>query len=311
MQAEATLVSTTDRRGRPLRTVACAVCGLFRTDPLPSGDDLRDFHQQDYREEYKGFRLPKRKNTLRSGRLALERLRMLAPLAPAARVLDVGSGSGEWLFLLQSLGHAVNGIEADTAYGEYARVTYGVPVLSTGLFEADLPPSSFEFITAFHVLEHLTDPAGALRRLLGWLVPGGRLLVEVPNINSPHQNPSGRFHYAHVLGFTSESLAYAATLAGFQIESSSIDRFGRNLSISLRRPLPVELPPVRAVAPPPALSRPLITSPVTIAQYYLRPSTYLRWALRMVQFGGELGALVAGANARDTIRSFSRLSAPL
>jgi hypothetical protein len=31
----------------------------------------------------------------------------------------------------------------------------------------------------------------------------------------------------------------------------------------------------------------------------------------MVQFGGELGALVAGANARDTIRSFSRLSVSL
>jgi SAM-dependent methyltransferase len=295
--------------------VACAVCGLFRTDPLPSDDDLRQFHQQDYREAYKGSRVPKRKNTLRSGRLAVERLRMLAPLAPAARVLDAGSGSGEWLFLLQSLGHSVTGIEADTAYGEYARVTYGVPVLSTGLFEADLPPSSFDLITAFHVLEHLPNPAGALRRLLAWLVPGGRLLVEVPNINSPHQNPAGRFHYAHVLGFTPESLSYAATLAGFQIENCSSDRFGRNLSISLRRPLPAELPPgpatVLPATPPPALSRPLITSPATIAQYYLRPSTYLRWALRMVQFGGELGALVAGANARDTIRSFSRLSVSL
>ncbi len=305
------MVSTSDRHGRPLRTVACAVCGLFRTDPLPSDDDLRQFHQQDYREAYKGSRAPKRKNTLRSGRLALERLRTLAPLAPAARILDAGSGSGEWLFLLQSLGHSVTGIEADTAYGEYARVTYGVPVLSTGLFEADLPPSSFDLITAFHVLEHLPNPAGALRRLLGWLVPGGRLLVEVPNINSPHQNPAGRFHYAHVLGFTPESLAYAATLAGFQIESCSVDRFARNLSIRLVRPLPAELPPGPApvqTVPTAALSGPLVTSPITIAHYYLRPSTYLRWALRMVQFGGEVRALWAGANARDTIRSFSRLS---
>jgi SAM-dependent methyltransferase len=298
-QRQAIIVSQKDRYRQPLTTVACVHCGLFRTDPLPSEEDLYRFHEQDYRSAYKGARAPKAKNIYRSGRLALVRLRQLGPFPAGSRILDAGSGSGEWLYLLQCQGHSVKGIEADTAYGEFARATYGVSVWSGGLLEAELPPASFDIITSFHVLEHLPDPLGALRRLYSWLTPGGQLLIEVPNINSPHQNPAGRFHYAHVLGFTPESLAYAGASAGFTVESVSLDRFDRNLAIRLRRPTSEGV----AVQAPATTQPPLVTSTATVARYYLRPATYLRWLLRMVQFGSELNALRTGATPREFIRS--------
>jgi SAM-dependent methyltransferase len=46
---------------------------------------------------------------------------------------------------------------------------------------ADLEPESFDLITAFDVLEHIEDDAGAVRDLARALRPGGSLLVHVPS----------------------------------------------------------------------------------------------------------------------------------
>lgn len=46
---------------------------------------------------------------------------------------------------------------------------------------AGIPNESFDFLIANHVLEHLTDPLGALREWHRVLVPGGRLLLTLPD----------------------------------------------------------------------------------------------------------------------------------
>jgi SAM-dependent methyltransferase len=76
----------------------------------------------------------------------------------------------------------VSGIELDPVAAAKARsvtaeVTIGDPA------EVTLPSASVDVITAFHVVEHLPDPAEAIRRMLGWLAPGGWLIIEVPNVS--------------------------------------------------------------------------------------------------------------------------------
>jgi SAM-dependent methyltransferase len=44
-----------------------------------------------------------------------------------------------------------------------------------------------------HVLEHLHDPLGALVKIRDWLVPGGRLYIEVPNVYQPYGSLEGNF----------------------------------------------------------------------------------------------------------------------
>jgi SAM-dependent methyltransferase len=275
--AAAVLVSTEDRYGDALRTLACAHCGLYRNDPLPGIAQLKAYHEVEYRKSYKGRREPKAKNVYRSRRLAAQRLAALRPWLPhSGPVLDAGSGSGEFLAALKRAGLSPQGLEADTVYADYARRQYQVPVIDAGLLEADFPAGAFGAITLFHVLEHQPDPIAVLERLGRWLAPGGVLVVEVPNLDSLNQHPAKRFHFAHVLGFTPSSLALAAHRAGYAIEASSQANFGRDLQVILRKgpgPLPLVSPP-----------RPLITSSQTILAYYLRPQTYLRFLLRMKQF---------------------------
>lgn len=42
----------------------------------------------------------------------------------------------------------------------------------------------FDVVFLVHTLEHLDDPVGVLSRIKGWLAPGGRLCVAVPNANA-------------------------------------------------------------------------------------------------------------------------------
>lgn len=273
----AQLVSSWDRHGEALRTFACTHCGLYRNDPLPTIAQLQAYHEAEYRQAYKGQREPKAKNVYRSRRLAAQRLQVLAPHFPAGcRVLDAGSGSGEFLLVLREAGFRPQGLETDPAYAAFAQRSYQVDVAAQGLLDADFPAGSFDAITLFHVLEHQPDPVAVLARLGEWLHPGGVLVVEVPNLDSPHQHPAKRFHFAHVLGFTPASLGWAAHRAGFVVVGSSHFSFDRNIQLILKKG--------QSQAPPLPKPQPRISSWQATLSYYLRLQTYWRFALRMQQF---------------------------
>ena len=292
---EAMLVSTRDRRGEPLRTVACLGCGLYRNDPLPTIDELKAFHELEYRESYKGVRGPKARNVFRSAKLAVARLKDLRKRFPAgSKVLDVGSGSGEMLCALQAGGYNVTGIEADGVYAEHARQQYGVDVRVGGVLDVELPAGGFDCMTMFHVLEHQPEPVAVLVQMREWLTEGGLLLVEVPNLDSPHQHPGRRFHYAHVMGFTPASLRLVAQKAGFQVLESGLSSFDRNLFVFLKKSSNV---PLDRVVP----EKPIPSDAAQVILYHLRPTTYVRWVLRMAQFASELLGLKNSGDTRQWI----------
>ena len=56
------------------------------------------------------------------------------------------------------------------------------------LFENYTPTADIDAIFMVHILEHLDDPLSVLRRVAGWLAPGGRVFIAVPNCNSLHRH---------------------------------------------------------------------------------------------------------------------------
>jgi len=50
-----------------------------------------------------------------------------------------------------------------------------------GFVEHYSPREPFDWIVMSEVVEHLRDPAGVVSRCLGWLAPGGRLLMSSPD----------------------------------------------------------------------------------------------------------------------------------
>ncbi len=114
-----------------------------------------------------------------------------APKAPA-KVLDYGCGSGEYLLRLHPLGHDLAGAEYDPQLiGSMAG--RGIAIADVATLEESHWQSEFDHITLAHVLEHVPDPAALLRRLHGWLKPGGTLYLEVPNADATGLAMFGRY----------------------------------------------------------------------------------------------------------------------
>jgi ubiquinone/menaquinone biosynthesis C-methylase UbiE len=104
--------------------------------------------------------------------------------APGRRILDVGCGLGDDATALAGLvapGGAVVGVDGSRAMVEAARGRHGrVEGLSFEVADADALPfddASFDACRVDRVLQHVADPAPAVREMIRVLRPGGVLVA--------------------------------------------------------------------------------------------------------------------------------------
>lgn len=151
-----------------------------------------------------------------------DRLRAVRSLRPDARVLEIGSGDGRFLDRLRRRGADVVGIEPSAA-GRARSEARGIAASAAGV-EAFAPPAdAFDAVIAWHALEHLDEPAEALRRARDWVRPGGLLVVAVPNRDSLQARIGGDrwFHQdvpRHRTHFTTAGAEAIVERTGFGIE---------------------------------------------------------------------------------------------
>jgi len=110
--------------------------------------------------------------------------RSLAVLSvpPQSRVLDVGSGSGAVARALAARGCRVWGIDLDSTSVSLAEPWCDGVLLGdieTADLDAFLGPQRADAILFLDVLEHLRDPGAAIRRVLPFLAPGGKVILAV------------------------------------------------------------------------------------------------------------------------------------
>jgi 2-polyprenyl-3-methyl-5-hydroxy-6-metoxy-1,4-benzoquinol methylase len=99
------------------------------------------------------------------------------------RILDIGSGTGEFLNRAVQHGYKVDGIEPSKDARKQAIQNFQVPVFEESHLST-LQSNSYDFITMWHVLEHvyhLNDRVAELKRLIK---KGGHILIAVPNLKS-------------------------------------------------------------------------------------------------------------------------------
>lgn len=102
------------------------------------------------------------------------------PYRSQGRLLEVGSGNGNFLWLMSQLGWQVEGIEPDPLAVQVAN-NNGFNVYQSGIEEADLKPNSYDAIVLNHVIEHIPEPKQALEKLVDSLKEGGVLISISPN----------------------------------------------------------------------------------------------------------------------------------
>jgi SAM-dependent methyltransferase len=214
--AEYDVLSKIGKGNKPLNTVICKKCGLVWSHPFPI--DTVDYYQKHYRIRYKGTFTPKKKHIFRSARAALDRFNLLKHLLkPHCRILEVGSGGGEFLYLLEKLGCDAFGIEPNEGYAGYAKNEYQLNITNGFLQNTQFEKNSFDMVTLWHVFEHMDNPADALKKIHSFLATDGVLVIEVPNVESTCQWPGNTFHTAHLFNFNQSTLSRMAERAGFEM----------------------------------------------------------------------------------------------
>jgi SAM-dependent methyltransferase len=102
------------------------------------------------------------------------------------RLLDVGCASGLFLRHAMDAGWDVVGVEPAEELCRTARELLGpqAEVYGSTLQSIYLPPASFDAITLWDVLEHVSEPVSFLERCASVLKPGGLLFANVPDLDS-------------------------------------------------------------------------------------------------------------------------------
>lgn len=113
--------------------------------------------------------------------------RILAGLAVprSARILDLGTGSGNNLELMRDLGFTRRvGLDASPEAVYFCESSGFGPVQLGDMLDLPFVAGSFELVLATDVVEHADDDAQALREISRVLTPGGYAILTVPAFRS-------------------------------------------------------------------------------------------------------------------------------
>ena len=143
------------------------------------------------------------------------RLHAIGSFPSGAEVFEIGVGDGRLLRSLEQRGYVVSGTDPFVVIS-HPRVA------ATPAEELELATGSLDAMVLWHVLEHVEDPHGLLRRLVPALRPSGRIVISVPNLDSFQARLGGDrwFHQdvpRHALHFTREGLTRLLSRSGLRV----------------------------------------------------------------------------------------------
>ncbi|MEO7652033.1 MAG: class I SAM-dependent methyltransferase [Bryobacteraceae bacterium] len=155
--------------------------------------DLRPFYSTKYHVH------PETDEAIEAG-VAHEKYKidLVRRFAHAGRLLEIGPSWGAFCLLAKRAGFEVEAIEMDPVCCEFLRSRIGVTAFcrndeAAALAEATRP----DIIAAWHVLEHLRDPWRLIDAAAVALLPGGVLVIAMPNPEAFQFRLLGRY-WAHV-----------------------------------------------------------------------------------------------------------------
>jgi ubiquinone/menaquinone biosynthesis C-methylase UbiE len=196
--------------------VQCHTCELVFLYPRPNWEMLAEFYPESYYHQDASSDA----FMSRIERVLKDRRRGVVTVA-GERLLDVGCGNGDFMLSMQNHHMTVSGVEPGLP-GYLACRRRELDVKNTFLESSGFQDSSFDVITANHVLEHVPDPTSFLSTIRRLLKPSGVAIIQVPNLRSFAFMLTHEYYLhldvpRHLFQFTERSLRAYARKVGLRV----------------------------------------------------------------------------------------------
>ena len=169
----------------PFKILECKECGLLYTTPRPNKDEIGRYYKSEeyysHQENKEGF-IPKVYEKVKSVNLK-NKYGIATEGKGKGKALDIGCGVGDFLHTMEQHGWDCTGVEPSEDAKAIAKKRIKGQLLSSEEQE-NLPDSSFDLITMWHVLEHVDDIRWQIQQLHRLCKPGGRIIIALPNYKS-------------------------------------------------------------------------------------------------------------------------------
>ena len=169
----------------PFEIMVCEDCGLLYTTPKPSDEKIGDYYKSEsyysHQENKKGF-IPRVYEAVKSVNLK-HKIAIATQGKEPGRLLDIGCGVGDFLHFAEQNGWQCTGAEPSEDAASIAKKRIKAEIMLPKDLEK-LPDESFDVITMWHVLEHVSDLLWQVNQLNRLLKKGGRLVIALPNFMS-------------------------------------------------------------------------------------------------------------------------------
>jgi SAM-dependent methyltransferase len=205
------------RRIQHYRIVRCLGCGLVRSDPVLSDEDLAALYRKS------PFVDPKESGyAARTYASLVTRHFRMFPGPEKIRLLEIGCGNGSFLEAMRPHGLSVmTGVEPSVQAVESAPETVR-PAIINDPFTPDLfQPESFDAVCAFHLLDHLRRPHEFIRECFRIVGKKGIVILACHNVDALVNKALGErspvFDIEHIFLFNPVTLRRLVESCGFVV----------------------------------------------------------------------------------------------
>lgn len=214
----------------------CANCETHFLYPKPQNEELVTYYDGRFREEvhtagYYDYEVLKDVFDRFMPEAMQRVLRVKRELQPSDDILEIGCSVGYFMDAVADYVHNVYGTEWDIKAQQYIRSQINRDNIQVGSNPEDFG-RKFDKIFMFHVLEHIGDPITFLTGLKQVLNHGGKIYIEVPNVDDvlvkTYACDAFKDYYykkAHLYNFNKKGLAYIFKQAGFCYQIDFIQRY--------------------------------------------------------------------------------------
>lgn len=234
----------------------CGNCNSLFLNPQPSSKELEKYYSKDKYYSLKNIETKESKKTRLKIKLyeiyfnsdnnkpllkiifsPIKFIVRGTKIVKGDKLLDVGCGSGQFLYEMKELGMNVQGVEPGE-FDEKENKRYKLNIKKSNLIGAKYNKESFDLITLNHVLEHLDNPDETLNEINKILKKDGKLIIAIPNTNSLACGIFKKNWYQldvprHIINYSNKNIKLLLKKNGFKIRRTRYNSRPSQFVVSL------------------------------------------------------------------------------